>query len=269
MKIFYILVLSIFCLAGAANDNIKVLTYNVLADKNYRSLRIVELLKLISKEDADILAFQEATSWFIEDLKTFGLLKKYHACEIKNKVQATGGLLILSKNKISNLIIKHLYSRQSRMLLVAETKIKGVTFKIATCHLESPLDSGGLRAIQLAQFFKELKDKPNCIFMGDFNFGDKETPESKALDKNYKDIWLALHKDQKGFTWNIEESPMAKAGSFPNEKSRRLDRILFKSEILKPVSCKIIGNKPVKLSKEIFPSDHFGLVAEFKIIAKK
>jgi len=59
---------------------------------------------------------------------------------------------------------------------------------------------------------------------------------------------------------------MAKNGSFPNEPSRRLDRILIKSEKFTPETSAIIGNKPVLNSKMIFPSDHFGVISSFRKI---
>jgi hypothetical protein len=52
---------------------------------------------------------------------------------------------------------------------------------------------------------------------------------------------------------------MARKGSFPNEKSRRIDRILIKSKQAKPISANILGDKPLKGKTDIFPSDHFGL----------
>ncbi len=97
--------------------------------------------------------------------------------------------------------------------------------------------------------------------MGDFNFGDLEQPETSYLDSNYTDIWLELNPKKKGHTWNMEENNMALQGSFPTEKSRRLDRIIMNSESWAFQSCGIIGNHPlIQNSKDLFPSDHYGLI---------
>ena len=55
---------------------------------------------------------------------------------------------------------------------------------------------------------------------------------------------------------------MAKKGSFPGEKSRRLDRILLRSSVWKPREIRMIGDQPINPGKkDLFPSDHFGLLA--------
>jgi hypothetical protein len=71
-----------------------------------------------------------------------------------------------------------------------------------------------------------------------------------------------VHPKDPGYTWNIEVSDMARKGSFPGEPSRRLDRILVRSNVWVPEKIRIIGDKPVvPKNKELFPSDHFGLIA--------
>ena len=72
----------------------------------------------------------------------------------------------------------------------------------------------------------------------------------------------ALHGERPGYTWNIEESEMARKGSFVGEPSRRLDRILVRLAGYRPKSATIVGDSPARgREKNIFPSDHFGLVA--------
>ena len=53
---------------------------------------------------------------------------------------------------------------------------------------------------------------------------------------------------------------MARGGSFPGEKSARIDRILLRSPGWKPKEVAIIGDKPIHPGKkDLFPSDHFGV----------
>jgi hypothetical protein len=59
----------------------------------------------------------------------------------------------------------------------------------------------------------------------------------------------------------MEVSPLARANSFPHEKSGRLDRIMIRSGAWKPVDAKVVGNKPVdNWNVDVFPRDHFGLI---------
>lgn len=243
----------------------RFVTYNVLADPDHADQRAPELLKIIGDCDADIIALQEVAPWFLQKLSGADWFKKYHAPKSGDKIICPRGLLILSKQPITSPDYGLLPSKQRRAYLIVETKIHGVKFKIATCHLDSFLKEGAMRAKQMDIIFGKLAAGENVIFLGDFNFGDGEQPETKHLDKNYVDIWTLTNGKKKGYTWNIEKSEMARKGSFPNEASRRLDRILIKSRQAKPISAGILGDKPVKGKTDIFPSDHFGLRATVSI----
>jgi endonuclease/exonuclease/phosphatase family metal-dependent hydrolase len=244
---------------------VSLVTYNVLADPDLAEQRVPELLKIIGDSDADVIALQEVAPWFVGKLVKADWFKKYHVPKLGERIICPRGLLILSKQPVTSPDYGLLPSRQKRAYLIVQTKVNGVDFKIATCHLDSLLKEGALRAKQLDIFFKKLSADENVIFMGDFNFGDDAQPETKHIDKSYVDVWTRVNGDKKGYTWNMEKSKMARDGSFPNEKSRRLDRVLIKSKRAKSVSSKIVGDKPLKGKPDIFPSDHFGLRATVSI----
>ena len=118
----------------------------------------------------------------------------------------------------------------------------------------------------MLQFINWLKawagTDADVLFMGDFNFGDGEKEESVLPEHGFADLWKKLHPDEKGLTWNIEASEMARKGSFAGEASRRLDRIYLKGPAWQARSIRIIGEKPITPGeKTLFPSDHFGLHA--------
>ena len=246
-------------------QDLKLLTYNVLADKVEIEKRIPAIFKMMQNSDADVIAMQEVAPWFMELLLKEKWVKNYHMPMEKDQVVVAHGLLILSKGPITKITADYLPSRQQRAYLVIDTKIKGLDLKIGTCHLESPLESGEARAQQLDIFFNLLNPADNAILLGDFNFGDGEKPETTKIPATFLDVWLEANKGKPGFTWDIEKSNMAKKGSFPNEGSRRIDRILVKSKSLKPKEAKIIGMEPLDIKKELFPSDHFGLTGSLKI----
>jgi endonuclease/exonuclease/phosphatase family metal-dependent hydrolase len=241
---------------------LKLLTYNVLADPVYQKERIPKLLQLLARSDADIIALQEVDSWFADILFTQEWVRNYHVPRKRNKIVIAHEFLILSKYPIHSYIHKDLPGPQRRTLFIVTIKINERIVSIGTCHLESLLDDGPIRARQLDRFFKYLKKTPDSFFLGDFNFGDGEQPETDHLHPDFQDVWLALYPDNPGYTWNREISAMALHGSFPGEPSRRIDRILVKSDVWKPKDIVIIGNEPVSAQDPyIFPSDHFGLLA--------
>jgi len=204
---FFLLITPLFLiLLGFSNlyaqepKTLRVLTYNVLADRENANTRTKALSKILEHSDADIISLQEVTPWMVTELMKQQWSTKYHT------------------------LVK---SQQNRAYLIVKTTLNGNPVAIANCHLDSPLKSGKVRSNQLQFYFNTLKKYENAIFLGDFNFGDNEQPETDTIPKSYIDSWLITNKGQKGYTWNIEKSLMAKNGSFTNEKSRRIDRILM------------------------------------------
>jgi endonuclease/exonuclease/phosphatase family metal-dependent hydrolase len=234
-----------------------VATYNVLADEKTADARCPALFKILKDSEADLIALQEVEEWFLKRLVKEEWAKPYHLALPDGKLDR-GGQLILSKRKITRTKVKTLPGEQQRTVLVAW--LEG-GLAVATTHMESPLEEGAIRAKQLKAIFQVLQNDTEAILLGDLNFGDGEKPDSAELDKNYADLWTTLHPKDPGYTWNIEESGMAKKGSFKGEASRRIDRILLRSSTWKAGSIRIVGDKPLKEGdKSLFPSDHFGLV---------
>lgn len=251
------------------NKSIKFITYNVLADEVEIEKRVPEIFKIIKNSDADIIALQEVAPWFLKLLLKEPWVKNYQIPKIKDEILVARGLLLLSKTPITNVLADFLPSRQNRGYIIIETKINNLDLKIGTCHLDSMLEDGAWRSQQLDVFFKLLNTSDNAVLLGDFNFGDLEQPETAKIPADYVDVWLAINKDQPGFTWNIEKSIMAKKGSFPKEKSRRLDRILVKSKLIKASTAKIVGDIALDKNNELFPSDHFGLFGSITLLDSK
>lgn len=257
-----------------AVSGLTVLTYNVLAEQTEQAAsgRLDALLHQIRDSKADVMAFQEAMPWFIERLRKQEWLAGFHpGTDDGSWKPMGGGLFIVSRYPIVEAEFFGLPSRQGRGVLVVDVKIpesgkrdSARVLRIATVHLESFLEDGVVRAEQLKRVLALLRYAPHALLIGDFNFGDTEEPETRTLEPAGVDVWRAIYPNDPGYTWNIEKSPMAKAGSFPNEPSRRLDRILLRSPHWQVKTVRIIGNAPVSADRpELFPSDHFGLSAGF------
>lgn len=258
----------------APRSTLTFLTYNVLGDPAAGAERFPRLLELIRETDADVVALQEVRPWSLELLwKEPWVRERYEGTTAAGEPFVARGLYILSKLPIEDVAWKLLPSRQFRMVLVARLRVDGRSLAVGNVHLDSPLQSSRTRAKQLAVVFPMLEGAADAVLLGDFNFGDGEEPETARLDERYADVWLALRPGERGFTWNVEKSPMARAGSFRGEASRRLDRILLRSSHWRPKSVRIVGDEPVTIDArrsgrqaertvqgEVFPSDHFGLV---------
>jgi endonuclease/exonuclease/phosphatase family metal-dependent hydrolase len=267
------LALSINCTAEDAKsektETLKLLTYNVLADDVAVKTRVPALFKILKDSDADIIVLQESTKWFLKLLLEEPWLKKYHLTTKEKTSAYQGEYVILSKQQMQSTVMMQLPGKQERCAFMGIISWNGRSLAVATSHLESFLQDGPMRAKQLDIIFAMMKDADDSILLGDFNFGDGEEPDSSHLDKKYFDVWRELKPKNPGYTWNIEVSDMAKDGSFPKETSRRIDRILVRSDVWKAEAVTIVGDSPViEGKKDLFPSDHFGLSATLKFKGK-
>ncbi len=106
--------------------------------------------------------------------------------------------------------------------------------------------------------------------MGDFNFTDGSELEEHALCPSFTDVWKSLNTTDPGFTADAHRNSLTKA-LCPEQPPVRLDRILYRSDHWKPFRIHRFGVKPFHVVEEgkkegddeMFPSDHFGLVADF------
>jgi endonuclease/exonuclease/phosphatase family metal-dependent hydrolase len=241
-----------------------VLTYNVLADPVEVEQRIPRLFEIMRDANADLLMLQEVAPWFVDMLERDGWLRDHEAAHIDGRLALPNGQMILSRFPIARSRAHQLSGRQGRTVLISEITLANAdAIVLATTHMESLLEDGPIRAKQLDDIFAELANETApTLFAGDLNFGDGEQPDTAHLDPAFIDLWTALHPRDPGFTWNIERSPMAAAGSFVGEPSRRLDRMLLRGATWVPSTIDIIGDRSVSEHPWLFPSDHFGLAAE-------
>ncbi len=254
--------------AAAPTGTMTFLTYNVLAAPVSND-RIDALMEQLASSGADVIALQEVAPWFLERLDGEQWSAGYSRARSGPAGTAAGGLLILSRLPVKATQYQRLPGRAGRGVLVASLKGPRGHFKVATFHLESPLEDGKIRARQITAILKLVGPKGDAVLIGDFNLADGDEPETSLLAARapgYTDAWRALMKDAPGFTWNIEKSTMARLTSFPGEKSRRLDRLLLRIAGWRPSEAVIVGNEPVKKGDpSLFPSDHFGL----KVVVEK
>jgi len=97
--------------------------------------------------------------------------------------------------------------------------------------------------------------------MGDTNI-DRDNEDHILLESGFIDTWKTLKAGENGYTMNPDVNHYAES------RRSRLDRIYYRSNALKPVGVRLLGDKEIitpKDNKKIFPSDHFGLEGIFKI----
>jgi endonuclease/exonuclease/phosphatase family metal-dependent hydrolase len=271
------------------SDSLTLLTYNVLATPIYAKLRTGAVLDILERSQADVIALQEVAPWMLGDIVGASWARGYHLVTQGGRAVAPGGQLILTRHPIVEHRVDVLPGRQRRIVLLVVVEIDGRRLGVATSHMESFLEDGPIRAMQLRAMFPMLEGVDDAVLLGDMNFGDGEEPETSTLDPRYRDAWLALKAGDPGMTWRNDDNPIAGFGAFVGEPNRRLDRILLRSEHWEPASIRIIGNHPagkrdismadwrriavpqatpprdLPRSIDVFPSDHYGLVARYRV----
>jgi len=248
-------------------SQLSVVTYNVWFDSATAEQRVPKILDVVAAKNADIIAFQEVESWFIDALEADDRFKPYHFAAERGWFNSVkGGLLVLVKTELLQQHYLALPSNMDRGLLQLETEIEGVRLCVATVHLDSMLDDSKLRIRQLEAVSKQTSQCNDLILLGDFNFGDGEV-ENNKINPGYRDAWKQLKPNDRGYTWNVIESNLARQNSFPSEGSRRLDKVYVMGGALIAHHAEIIANTAFTspTGQRLLPSDHFGLFVVFKI----
>lgn len=258
---------------------IKVATFNQWINlKNYpqRYPLIVQVLKNLFP---DIIGLQEVldrtdkspnqaeliASEFHYIYKFFGITKDIAGLE---------GLSILSRYPILEsdaLQLSCSTPEETRGVLYALIGAPMTKLRVYCTHLSWKPDENYKRESQVLDihhFVKKHDSRLPVIILGDFN----DTPDSKTIRfltakqslqgelAYYQDAWNTIHPRENGFTWS-KKNCFARAMNRPD---RRIDYIFVsppdkdgKGHIR---DCRIIMNRPDALG--IFPSDHFGILAE-------
>lgn len=238
-----------------------VVSWNVLGDATDRARRLPALLSEMRGAEADVIAVQEATTWFCSALLAEPWAAELKRVEVDPDRPFPGGLAVFTRLPVARSAVIALPTSMGRCGVGVEVLIDRAPVYFGVVHLDSLLTDGPMRRAQMQEMVRTLMPHAHSVLLGDFNFGDGELEEREVLPGTI-DAWKQLHADKPGFTWDIERSPMARRGSFPDEPSRRLDRVLVRSSRWKPTAMTLLGTEPVPgTDGQVFPSDHFGVRA--------
>jgi len=221
--------LLIFPLAHAKET--KILSYNVwFDDASGLSYRYRQITDFLAKEDPDYVCLQEVTPKYLKILKK-EFPAKYQIYD-DSLVKKQYGNVIFTKNEPARVQILPLETRMSRTALIVQDS----HYSIVNVHLESMLTDTHIREQQLSQVINHTQQLPHLIICGDFNFGDMEKENERISE------FTDTGKDAGEPTYDIEHNKLAAKNRFPDEPTRRLDKILlrkghptFRLEVKKPM----------------------------------
>uniref|UniRef100_A0A7S0DJ01 Endonuclease/exonuclease/phosphatase domain-containing protein n=2 Tax=Amorphochlora amoebiformis TaxID=1561963 RepID=A0A7S0DJ01_9EUKA len=277
-----------------------VLTWNVWFGDMHESSEAFErrcqlIVESLGTTSPDIIALQEVTPTCLSILLESEWLKTGY--DVSRRSINTYGVLILTRKELkASFTTIQLPTKMGRDLHIAKCNIGGRWVVVGCVHLES-LNNPAKRKQQLRicktslDRFSECKDS---ILVGDFNFCSYRNynPEITPLENNmlgqvmlgFVDVWPALNKDSKGFTFDSECNT-----NVDRYERMRYDRVMARTLTLKPTTIKRYGTHVVRLKTKPEPkrgkikrgpgcyirqlsilrgskrhlSDHFGLLATF------
>lgn len=262
MRILLVLALAAALAAeGGPAPALTVATWNLLADPVRPADRSAAIVDHLVRVDADIIVLQEVAPWLRGGLLAEPRLRTWRSTVIDGRSLAPGGLFVLSRHPITASRIAVIPSRLDRVALVTDIDVGGRALRVVNVHLDSLLDQGEVRALQLQALREPLLAGDDVLLAGDCNFGDGE-PEAAAVPEAFIDLWRALRPREPGLTFDLERNPLARRNALEGERSRRLDRLFLRSRTWRGESVAILGDAAVSTREpELFPSDHFGVAA--------
>ncbi|MFD6420519.1 poly(A) polymerase [Streptomyces sp. NPDC060198] len=243
---------------------LSVLTWNTLWDR-YDSERIDTarrrplLLDALRAADADVIALQEVEPPLLDLLAGSAWVRQEYAfgAGLDGREVADCGLLVLSRLPVREAGWHPLGRHKAVAAVVVETADGPVT--VAVTHLSSDHSTEGAarRDRELADLATGFADLDGDLLMvGDFNDGGPN-PQSRL---GLPDAWTAVHgPDDHTPTFDPSVNPLAAVGSLTGRVSR-LDRVLYRSQRLRPVAAGLVGAAPDATG--LYASDHFGVRVE-------
>ena len=197
----------------------KILSYNVwFDDASGLSYRYQQITDFLAKEDPDYVCLQEVTPKYL-DLLRKEFLAKYQIYD-DGLAKKQYGNVIFTKNGPAKAQILPLETRMNRVALIVQDK----SYSIVNVHLESMQTDTDIREQQLSQVINHTRLLPYLIICGDFNFGDAERENERISE------FTDTGKDSGEPTYDIEHNELAAKNRFPDEPTRRLDKILLRKD---------------------------------------
>ncbi|MBI5340660.1 MAG: endonuclease/exonuclease/phosphatase family protein [Mycolicibacterium rufum] len=245
---------------SAACHQLTVTTFNIWFNELHREQRHRAIGELLSREDPDVMVFQEVTRPALEVLLAQPWIREgYRRAAVIG--DHNYGMLMLSRLPVRRCTYTRLPSRLSRGYLTGEFTVNGRDLTIVSVHLESGKTARQLRARQMSSLWRAFGDDGDVVILGDFNMRDDE---SSALDPRYLDVWPHLRPDDPGFTEDTSINHM-RYDMKNKHRQVRFDRVLLKGPAWKAVDIGLLGRAPIAPSlPRIFPSDHFGVLCRLE-----
>jgi poly(A) polymerase len=246
-----------------AIDRLRVATYNVWFDPFEFKRRCAAVLSILASEDADVIALEEVTQPFLETVMSTPWVRDQYLMS-RDHVDPTLRYDVVMLSRFPARFVAHgLTSIMGRRMHTLELDTTQGLLAIAGVHLESMRDQTPTRLIQIDECLPLLSQARSAIWLGDFNAAP-ESEEDARIRAHFADSWADLESSP-GYTRDTTRNAML--ARIKDDRHQRIDRIFVKSDCYVPQQVRLLGTTPLDhTAGEVFPSDHFGLVADFSAL---
>ena len=240
--------------------SLRVATFNVWFDAYENVMRREAVLTILEREDPDIIALEEVTQPFLDALLESPWIREHYAVSrLTLDPTQRYDVVMLSRLPVLRFRAHTLTSEMGRKLHAVELKTTSGTVTVAGIHLESMREMTPTRLTQIDECLPLLCRASTAIWLGDFNAAPA-SEEDQRIRQAFLDAWDAL-VEEPGYTRDTTQNAML--AKVKDDRHQRIDRIFVKSDTFAPRSIRMLGTQPIEGTEgQVFPSDHFGLVAE-------
>lgn len=264
-------------------NQISVMSYNIWFDETERENRLLSLIDIIKHRKPDIICLQEVIPKIAIIL--IEKLKDLYNHTYPQKIDQQYGCMIFSRYPIIN-CFKHDYIKTNmgrrlyyivieyNMIIdddiyLGNQYVVKQNLVIATSHFESEFKKNNdIKTGQYQQARQILNELYNVygpvICCSDTNILPHEERYFITEDRCWHDAWKTNGEDKSiEYTYDTACNLNLKNRNIQKEIRSRIDRIIYRgNSVLIPLDFKLIKSR----TDMIEASDHFGIMAYFKII---
>jgi tyrosyl-DNA phosphodiesterase 2 len=245
-------------------NQLRVATFNVWFDPFESQRRCDAVLSILETEAPDIIALEEVTPPFLGALLASPWVRAHYTSSRTRLLAERYDVVMLSRLPVARFTAHTLTSEMGRKLHALEIRTTRGTLVVAGIHLESMKDRTPTRLTQIDECVPILTRAESAIWVGDFNAAPSSDEDERILCQ-FRDAWSEL-SDSPGYTRDTTRNAML--AKVKDDRHQRIDRVFWRGDHYRPARIRMLGTSALDGSAgQIFPSDHFGLIAELECSA--
>jgi endonuclease/exonuclease/phosphatase family metal-dependent hydrolase len=248
---------------------LKTLTLNLRHNEDNWDMRLLLIAELLQDQQPDIIAFQEV--WLPISQADFlaALMNRMNPAHqpyavstaAKTVEKSQEGIALLSRLEITDHATIAL-PEGGRVAQRIAVQRHGKTLHIANTHLHHrPIEDESTRLPQMKCLLEWMfaHSEGPWLLLGDMNAQPESDTLKLALEK-----FKSAHHEMNGLHPTTFPTPMA-AKRYPADLALTLDYVLYQPAHFAVKKARVIGEHAHPDQASVYPSDHFGLMAEFEL----